>query len=89
MRIQIPAVVLVFLAAACGGASSTRGPNPADRPGGAANMQPGSGGTYGDVVRSEGNEPPTAPTDTAPAPTAPAPPAEPPAKEAPPPHPRS
>jgi hypothetical protein len=89
MRTHTPAVVLVVLAAACGGASSTRAPNPADKPGGAVNMQPGSGGTYGDVVRSEGNEPPTAPTDTAPAATAPVAPAEPPAKEPPPPHPRS
>ena len=56
MRPVFPAALLLALFPACG-AASTRGPNPADKPGGVTNMQPGSGGTYNDVIRSEGAEP--------------------------------
>jgi hypothetical protein len=91
MRLALisPVAALVVLSAACGGArTDTRAPNPSDKPGGAVNMQPGSGGTYGDVVRSEGGEDiPIAPAESA-APKAPvAPEAAP--KEPAQPHPRS
>jgi hypothetical protein len=64
MRPIFPAAVLLALFPACAGASPP-GPNPADRPGGAANMQPGSGGTYNDVLRTQGPEPLPPPSDTA------------------------
>jgi len=68
MRPVFPAALLLVLFPACG-AASTRGPNPTDKPGGATNMQPGSGGTYNDVVRSEGAEPSPPPAAQPPAET--------------------
>jgi hypothetical protein len=55
MRLHLPAAtVALLLLAACGGAPIS-GPSAADKPGGATNMQPGSGGSINYVVRSEGN----------------------------------
>ena len=55
MRPTFPVAMLLALFPACSGAPP-KGPNPADKPGGATSMQPGSGGTYNDVVRSQGAE---------------------------------
>ena len=89
MRLNLlpAAAALVLVVAACGGArTDTRAPNPSDKPGGVVNMQPGSGGTYGDVVRSEGGEDiPIVPAETATSKTPAPPEAAPPAL----PHPRS
>lgn len=60
-----PAVLFFAIVAACGTTTSTRGPNPADKPGGATDLQPGSGATIEDVKRTQGFEPPAGTGDTA------------------------
>jgi hypothetical protein len=93
MWLNISSVALLFLIlpmllpvlAACG-AGALQGPNPADKPGGVTNMQPGSGGTINDVVRSEGNDPTVRPDDTPQSAGTDTTAQPPPAKEPPPPH---
>jgi hypothetical protein len=65
MRPIFPAAMLLAIFPGCGGAIP-RGPNPADKSGGVTNMQPGSGGTYNDVLRTQGPEPSPPSGDTAP-----------------------
>jgi hypothetical protein len=91
-RSAVPLLSLVSLLAACGGAV-TFGPSAADKPGGATNMQPGSGGSINDVVRSEGNDQPVRPDATPQSATDPTPapardPIPPPTPSPPPPPPR-
>ena len=81
-----PAVLLLVVVAACATTASTRGPNPNDKPGGATDLQPGSGATIEDVKRTQGFEPHAGTGDTAqpagtgapPEPKEPAPPRSPP-----------
>jgi hypothetical protein len=78
--------MLLPVLAACGAGVLQGGPNPADKPGGVTNMQPGSGGSVNDVVRSEGNDPTVRPDDTPQSAGTDTTAQPPPAKEPPPPH---
>jgi len=85
--------MLLPVLAACGAGVLQGGPNPADKPGGVTNMQPGSGGSINDVVRSEGNDQPVRPDATPQSATDPTPapardPIPPPTPSPPPPPPR-